>query len=287
VRDHNYWWMSLLTILALALEPVAQGSGVGPTTVRFDLYRGYLIVVRGSAGPLKDLNFLLDTGASPTVLDRRLANKLQLVELPGVLGGLNGRVAAGRAIAPGLQIGPTRRDNLPVVIEDLSFFDKALPVRIDGVIGLDVVGQMAFEIDYSSREINFGPISHLKNSVRLWLKDGLPVVDAKVDQASVHLLLDTGASSLILFDAKTPIPASPVKISAGQRSANMIGEFERKQVQLRSLRLGQAEFLQEPAFLVRTRGDATVDFDGLLSPAVLGITKVAIDLDQGVVAFSR
>jgi hypothetical protein len=186
-----------------------------------------------------------------------------------------------------LQIGPTRRDNLPVVIEDLSFFDKALPVRIDGVIGLDVVGQTAFEIDYSSREINFGPISPFKNSVRLWLREGLPVVDAKLNQASVHLLLDTGASSLILFDAKTSVPASPVKISADQRSANMMGEFERKQVQLRSLRLGQAEFLQEPAFLVRTRGDATVDFDGLLSPAVLGITKVAIDLDQGVVAFSR
>jgi predicted aspartyl protease len=287
VRGQNYWLLSLLTILALALEPVAQGSGVGPTTVGFDLYRGYLIVVRGSAGPLRDLNFLLDTGANPTVLDRRLAKKLQLDELPGVLGGLNGRVAAGRTIAPSLQIGPTRRDNLPILIEDLSFFDKALPVRIDGVIGLDVVGQTAFEIDYSSRQINFGPIPSLKNSVRLWLRDGLPLVDATVNQASAHLLLDTGASSLILFDAKTSVPASPVKVSADQRSANMIGEFERKQVRLHSLRLGQAEFLQEPAFLVRTRGDATVDFDGLLSPAVLGITKVAIDLDQGVAAFSR
>jgi predicted aspartyl protease len=244
-------------------------------------------VVRGSAGPLKDLNFLLDTGASPTVLDRRLAKKLQLEELPGVLAGLNGRVAAGRAIAPSLQIGPTRRDNPPVLIEDLSFFDRALPVRIDGVIGLDVVGQTAFEIDYSSRQINFGPISSSKNSLRLWLRGGLPLVDAELNQASVHLLLDTGASSLILFDAKTSTPASPVKISADQRSTNMIGEFERKQVRLRSLRLGQAEFLQEPAFLARTRGDATGDFDGLLSPAALGITKVAIDLDQGVVAFSR
>jgi hypothetical protein len=60
VRAHNYWLMSLLTILALALEPVAQGSGVGPTTVRFDLYRGYLIVVRGSAGPLKALQFWIE-----------------------------------------------------------------------------------------------------------------------------------------------------------------------------------------------------------------------------------
>jgi hypothetical protein len=169
----------------------------------------------------------------------------------------------------------------------LSFFDKALPVRIDAVIGLDVVGQGAFEIDYSSRQINFGPISSLKNSLRLQMKGGLPLVDAELNQTSVHLLLDTGASSLILFEPKTPTSASPVKISAVQHSTNMIGEFERKQVSLRSLRLGLTEFRQEPAFLVHARGDGTEDFDGLVNPAILGITKVAIDLDQGVVAFSR
>jgi predicted aspartyl protease len=276
-----------LTILSVALEPVARGTGGGPTTVGFDLYRGYVIVVRGSAGPLKDLNFLLDTGASPTVLDRRLAQKLYLDEQPGVLAGLNGRAAAGRAVVPTLQFGPMRRDNLPIVIEDLTFFDKALPVRIDAVIGLDVVGQGAFEIDYSSHRINFGPISPLKNSLHFRMSDGLPLVDAELNQTPVHLLLDTGASSLILFEPKVPTPASPVNISAAQHSTNMIGEFERKQVRLRSLTLGKAEFRQEPAFLVRTRGDATEDFDGLVSPALLGATKVVIDLDHGVVAFSR
>jgi hypothetical protein len=65
--------LSLLTILTVALEPVAKGSVGRSTAVGFDLYRGYSNVVRGSAGPEKDLNFLLDKGASFTVLDRRLA----------------------------------------------------------------------------------------------------------------------------------------------------------------------------------------------------------------------
>jgi hypothetical protein len=244
-------------------------------------------VVRGSAGPEKDLNFLLDTGVSNTVMDRRLAQKLRLVELPGVLAGINGRVAAGRAIAPSLQVGPTRRDDLPVVIEDLSFFQKALPVRIDAVIGLDVVGHGAFEIDYRSRQLNFGPLPSLKDSVRLRMSGGLPFVDAELNQTSVHLILDTGASSLILFGPKTPTPASPVKISAVLQSSNTMGQFDGKSLWVRSLRLGQVEFQREPAFLVQSHPDATKDFDGLVSPALLGITKVAIDLDQGVVAFSR
>jgi len=285
MRGRRYWLLCLLTILTVALEPGAKGTVGRSIAVGFDLYRGYLIVVRGSAGPRKDLNFLLDTGASYTVLDRRLARKLRLDELPGVLAGVNGRVAAGRAIAPSLQIGPTRRENLSVMIEDLSCFDKALPVRIDAVIGLDVVGQGAFEIDYSSRQINFGPLPSLKNTLRLRMSGGLPLVDAELDKTPVHLVLDTGASSLILFGPKT---ATQAKISAVEHSAKTMGEFEGKAVWLNSLRLGQAEFPREAAFLVpRGGGIEDRDFDGLVSPALLGITKVAIDLDQGVVAFSR
>jgi predicted aspartyl protease len=285
MRGRNYWLVGLLTVLAVALQPVANGSG--PTAVGFDLYGGYLIVVRGSAGPQKDLNFLLDTGVSNTLLDRRLAQKLHLDERPGVLAGINGRVTAGRAIAPNLQIGPMSRDNLPVVIEDLSFFEKALPVRIDAVIGLDVLGKGAFEINYSSHQINFGPLPSLKNSLRLRMSGALPLVDAELNETSVHLLLDTGASSLILFEPKTPTSATAIKISAVQQSANSMGQFEGKPVWLRSLRLGQAEFRGEPAFLLPTPAGVAGDVNGLVSPALLGITKVDIDLDRGVVAFSR
>ncbi len=72
--------------------------------------------------------------------------------------------------------------------------------------------------------------------------------------------------------------ARPMKISA------VIGDFERKQVWLRGLELGQAEFGREPAFLVQRDGG---DFDGLMSPASLGITRVGIDVERGVLAFSR
>jgi hypothetical protein len=39
--------------------------------------------------------------------------------------------------------------------------------------------------------------------------------------------------------------------------------------------------------LVPSQADATDGLDGLVSPALLGITKVAFDLNQGVVAFNR
>jgi predicted aspartyl protease len=287
MRGHAFCCLSLLTVLFLAGEPPARGYGNQCDKVHFDLYRDYLIVVRGSAGPLKGLNFLLDTGASPAVIDRRVAEKLQLDQQPASMAVLGGSVQASLATVPSLEVGPVRRDNLKVVVEDLSFFQKAFPVRIDAVVGLDVLGQSAFEIDYAAREIRFGAVPPLKNSLPLRLQAGLPIVDAELNHLPVHLLLDTGASALILFQPFTPRAASPMRVSEVRPTPGTIGEFERKQVWLDSLRLGEAEFGKEPAFLVQGAGDGPQNFDGLISPAMLGITKLFIDLGRGVVSFSR
>src|SRR6202012_2174235 len=125
MRGHAFCWLSLLTVLLTAGEPHARGYGNGRDTVHFDLYRDYFIVARGTAGPLKGLNFLLDTGASPTVLDRRVAEKLQIDQAPASMAVLGGSVQATQATVPSLELGPVRRDGLGVVVEDLSFFQKA------------------------------------------------------------------------------------------------------------------------------------------------------------------
>jgi predicted aspartyl protease len=273
-------------MLALAVEPLARGY-TDAKPLRFDLYRDYLIVARGSVGSQNDLNFLVDTGANPTLLDRRVAKKLHLQEQPSIVAGINGRVQAGQAIVPSLRFGPIRRDNFRVVVEDLSFFSKAIPVRIDGVIGLDVVGQSPFEIDYTASRITFGPSPSLKNSLPLALRAGLPIVTAELNHLSAHLLLDTAASALIVFAPQQPAVVSRVKATAVQQSSSNMGEFERKQVSLNSLTLGQMELRGQPAFLIQNPWDGTEDFDGLMSPALLGITKLAIDVPRGVFEFSR
>jgi hypothetical protein len=284
MRGHAFCWFSLLTVLLMAGEPPARGYGNQSDTVHFDLYRDYLIVVRGSAGPLKGLNFLLDTGASPTVLDRRVAEKLQLDQLPASIAVVGGSVPAAQATAPTLEVGPAHRDNVPVLVEDLSFFQKALPVRIDAVVGLDLLGQSAFEIDYGARQILFGSIPVLSNKLPLRLEAGLPIVEAQVNHHSAHLMVDTGASSLVMFEPPAP---RPMRVSEVMPTPGTIGEFDRKQVWLPSLTLGEAEFGKKPALLVPSRSNEAQDFDGLMSPAALGITKVAFDLGRGMLTFSR
>ena len=287
MRGRYFWLPVVFTAWAVAVQPIAWADReTGPDraakiTVSFELYRDYLIVVRGAAGPLKGLNFLLDTGATPSVLDLRIARKLHLNVTPTDIAVLNGSVQGGMATVPRLEFGPIRSDNLPVLIEDLSFLQKALPVQVDGMIGLDVLGDSTFVIDYALREIRFGPAPSMPVSIPLQLKQGLPIVDATINYVAVHLLLDTGAPSLILFQEMSE-PASGASVSS-----KAIGDFDRKQVRLISFQLGVAEFGRKPAFMVHNRRDAGHNFDGLMSPAALGITRLAFDLGRGTLAFAR
>lgn len=286
MRGHNFRLLVVWTALAFIGQPAARAyrepSHPRAVSVNFSLYSDYLIVVRGSAGPLKDLNFLLDTGTSPTILNQSLARRLHLDPAPAIIAVLNGNVQGAMAIAPSLQFGPIRKDNLPVLIRDLSALE--LPVPIDGIVGLDVLGQSNFVIDYTSQTISFGAAaSSMPGSIPLQLKDGLAIVDATVNHAPVHLVLDTGAPSLVLFAAASD-PAPQLVRAALPKT---LGHVEHKPIRLASFSLGPSEFGREPAFLVSNPADAGHHYDGLLSPTALGITRLAIDLTHHTLVFTR
>jgi predicted aspartyl protease len=292
MRNRGFW-MSLAVGFVLTGQALAMGyQEIGPRqvpegTVGFNLYWRYLIVAQGSAGPLKGLNFLLDTGASRTVLDPRVARKLRLEEQPASVVVVGGSVQAAWASLPSLNFGPLQRENVSIQIVDLSFLQKSLPIRVDGIIGLDVLGQSPFVIDYVSRKIHFGASPALPNAIPLHVSNGLPIVDGEVNGVAASLLLDTGAPSLILFARNVAGPVAGLKVSTAQRSPESIGEFDHKQGTLHSLRLGETEFGKEPFSVASEGPPAGYAFDGMLSPAALGVTKVAIDLGRGQVAFSR
>jgi len=290
MRGRYFWLTVVLTSLALVGQPAAWGyresSQLANSSVRFQLYRDYLIVVQGSVGPMKGLNFLLDTGSNTTVLDPRLARKLHLDVAPTSVAVLSGGVKGGIAIAPSLQFGPIRGQNVPVVIEDLSFIQGVLPFQIDAIVGLDVLGQSTFVIDYSSREIRFGPAPSMPNSIPLQLKDGLAFVDAEVNHTAVRLLVDTAAPSMVIFE-ELPNQQSGLNGGDAQPSPKRIGDFDHKRQRQISLRLGEVDFGHESAFVAPNYRDAGHDFDGMMSPVALGITRVEVDLTQRTLAFTR
>ena len=288
----HFWLVVLLTGLVVVGQPAAKGyadNGIengGKSRIDFELYHDYLIVLRGSAGPLKGLNFLFDTGATPSVLDPRVAKKLHLITEPTLISVLGGSVQGQMATLASLQIGPITRENVAVSVQDLSSIQNGLPIRLDGIVGLDVLGQSTFVIDYESRQIRFGPLPPMADSIPFHIKGGFALVDATVNHEQVHLLMDTGASSMILFEAMSDRASRSGGVRNGP-SAKNFGDFERRQVRSIDLRLGEIEFGHEAAFVIHNDRDAGHDFDGLMSPVALGVRRVAVDLGQGRLALMR
>lgn len=257
-----------------------------PATLSFNLYRGYLIVAHGSAGSLKNLNFLLDTGTSTSILDSRVARKLHLpAKEPASVVTLEGRAQGAYATLPSLDLGPVRISDLSVITVDISFFSKLIPVSIDGIIGLDVVGRQPFVIDYSALILRFGDSPALAVSVPLRVERGLAMLEAEIDHSPVHLAFDTGAASLVIFDAP-PSPSPGSKVDSTHLAEEM-GHSNRNSTRLTTVTLGDQEFRRKPALLVSNPKQSQLDFDGLMSPPALGVSRVSIDLKGGVLAFSR
>lgn len=282
------WLLLLCTNFMFIVEPTIfhARAVVRPrnANVSFELYRDYLIVLQARVGPLKGLNFLLDTGATPSVLDPHLAAKLHLETVPTDIAVLQGTTRGATATVPSLQIGPVVKENLPVLIEDLSFVQKVVPVHLDGIVGLDVLGQSPFTIDYTAREVRFGPLDRMSASIPLDFKQGLAMLHATVNQQPVQLLLDTGAPSIILFKGQT-VPG--IKTVSFDVSSGSIGDHDERSFRLSSLVLGSAVFSYPVAYLVTSPRDAAHDFSGVLSPAALGISRIGIDVAGGQMEFSR
>jgi hypothetical protein len=70
--------LGAVVLVACSLAPLKVVGADGTNEVSFKLYRSYVIVARGSIGNVRNLNFVIDTGAVPSILDRRIARRLHL-----------------------------------------------------------------------------------------------------------------------------------------------------------------------------------------------------------------
>jgi len=267
-------------------EP-ANAVSLGGDEIPFETYRDYLIVVQGSLGGAQRLNFVIDTGTDPSVIDSRIAKKLHMAGVSGTLGVHDRVVAVQQAVLPSVQIGALRAAFLSVLVRDLAFLQKGLGIRIDALIGLDVLRRSNFTIDYPTKRIVFRAAPLVGASAPF--QDTAPglIVQMEVDGVPLHLILDTGASGMLLFQSRIR-DRLPQLTSLGERmSSNLGGDFRFQSVRVAAMHLGDTDFGQQNAFVVEDRADSSPECDGLLGPSAVGLKQIAFDFQRRTFSWKR
>jgi predicted aspartyl protease len=133
--------------------PVASQGGT-PFVLASEQAPLVLVPVRiGDAGPF---TFVLDTGASGTVLSTRTAAALHLDARPGATAtGAGGETAASMATIERMSVGGTVVNHMSVAVADMPEVEKAIGRSIDGVVGYDFFGSKCVVLDYTSKVVRF------------------------------------------------------------------------------------------------------------------------------------
>lgn len=166
-----------------------------------------LILIQVSVNGTEGMHFLLDTGASVSVINESMVDELgleqkgRLVEVIGAAGRAEASFTKVESIAmPGLELV-----NQQLLAVDLDPFLPYVGRRVDGILGFDFISRFVVKIDYEKRTLSaYRPSTFERNDsgivLPLDLLGNLPVIGGLVeDEHEGRFLLDTGASAALVL----------------------------------------------------------------------------------------
>ena len=247
-------------------------------------------------------NFWLDTGSSLSMLASDVAHDLNI--LPLVRDTLEivtstGRVKANPALIPQLEIGQLVVRNAPAMVVEESMMEMSEPraielsthLKIDGIIGFDIIRQMDLEVDFSENimRLRDPSVSRPQGDRNLfWV--GLPVIRLEsIDGIPLHFGLDTGAQLTFVTETlldKLQLQAARIE---SRRVGGLGGEISLRAPVLPDLQVMVRRYpiifrgavVRAPVYQV------LASLDGVLGGDVWNSGVVRIDMTNGVFAIRK
>ncbi|MBL9127129.1 MAG: clan AA aspartic protease [Verrucomicrobiales bacterium] len=200
------WILGALAVPAMAPSPISR--------VPIDFREGLIWVEIRAGDRSVPFRFLLDSGASHTVLDLRTARELGLARGPAVpVRGVGSRVTGFGPVPWKARLGDTPLSER-VLILDLGPLSEACDRRVDGLIGADFFRDRVVEIDYDSGELRLWddyPPSDVSRAVPMTSGSGGFSIPGSVNGSrNGPLRIDTGcATALHWVSTTTPARTCP------------------------------------------------------------------------------
>ena len=265
----------LLLVAALTLHASAQDlhHSCPDFPLSFDLVSNFEVVVHGQIGELDGLRFILDTGSSYSMIDRRVADRMRLHRHPGKVFNFDRNLAVELADVPDVAIGPLRVAGISMMVARLADISEVAD-SADGIIGLDVLSRAKkIGIDYERRRISFEldeGCGSKPSAVKTF------VITVAIQGVPMRLLVDTGVRYMLLYKERLNSALPHLRIE-GEPSDGVIGRMQATRVNLPGVQGFRPESVT-PVFLIG--GSGKTDFggiDGYLGPTSLHAKQLELD----------
>jgi hypothetical protein len=284
----------LVTILATLLLSIAcaqaantAGEASSENGIPIEVYGGYLIVAKVEVANLKGLRFLVDTGASDTVIDRKAAERLGVTSQPAKLINFDKTLELDRAEVPEINFGPEHMSSVPVLIEDLGNL-RPDGRRLDGVLGLDQLRRTNFVMDYAKKRMIFGAAEHDgMRSVPMRLEAQTLTVEAEIDGQPVRMIADSGAPGAVFYEDSLRNAVAHYRIEERIASLSLGGPVESHRAFVPRFRLGSQDLDREVVVLSTPGSKIPIGISGYLGLASLNAREIDFDFVTDTLSWKR
>ena len=278
---HNRTFCLLVVALLFVNPELWARHSESIQKIPFKLYRNHLIVVTGTVGGIVGRNLLIDSGASPSVIDESIAQELGLKAMGRPENGMSvvgGVVQIYYTTLESLDIGPLHRKGMVVAVANLSLLKTQAGVQIDAIIGMDALSPDNFQIDYESSKLQFGNIKMPRSAIPMMQESSLPTVELQVNEERLKLMVDTGSSQLVLFRGKISDSLNGQHGVGSTKIEDLAGEVEAHQVRLKQVKLGGIDLSGSTAILATS--PVCCKFQGILGVSALHFKRISFDFQH-------
>lgn len=264
----NAWLALGIATVGLTLAGACRNLWA-QSEIHFRLVHNNLIVASLTSGHEGPFDFILDTGADTTIVDRSIAERLGFTEVDRVKQStLSGAQTVDRGTIASLSAGSEQVDRVLVLVEDLSGL-RAIDAHIVGIAGQNFLAHFNYLVDYREHLVRFEAGCEIEDAIEgehvpMDARENRMMVPSEAqsrNHATLRLMLDSGAESVVLLHTasqalQVPREQRAMELSLGGQSAMQMGRIHR-------LVVGQERFRDVEAALPQADPAERIG-DGLL-----------------------
>lgn len=184
-------------------------DGINTVIVPFELVDG-LMVIKAKINNETEENFIIDTGANGLVLNKKYYLASSMSNAEGL--GLNGSIEnIGSKVIDTTSVDELTFFDLNADVVDLSAIEQKKKLKINGLIGYNVLRNFEMMLNYAKRYITLSRLDDSGNildvmphtedkvdSFAIEIAKGVPILEVKVNKIVKKMAIDTGSEFNLL-----------------------------------------------------------------------------------------